>query len=352
MADARQVPAYFHRDQLSFRPQYEWAFGNKIEHPERTERADNILSELEAADRFDVRSPRTQPIQQVAQQHAPHLLRLYETARGLPEHETYNPSVFYHRESIQPDPKNINHAGYFCFDSGTPLSRETRTAALWSAACALAAAHAVQAGQPLAYALSRPPGHHASYEDFGGYCYINNSALAAKHLSHQGRVAVLDIDVHHGNGTQALFWRSADVLTVSIHADPANSFPFFTGSATENGAGPGRHRNVNLPLDRGTDGQAYLRALERHALPLIAAFEPCALVVAAGVDAYHKDPVGDFALTTQDFFRVGERIGALRLPTCAVQEGGYYTPHIGRNVVAVIDGIATGLSSRQAKQRG
>lgn len=340
----RRIPAYFHKAQLALRPRYEWALGKKIKHPERTERADNILAALESeSTRFDVRAPEQQPIDEVYRQHAPRLLRLYETASQLDKHKDYHPSVFMRRNGLEPDPTILHHTGYFCFDSGTPLTRESRDAALWSAACALDAAKAVKGGEPLVYALSRPPGHHADFDSFGGYCYLNNAALAARHLRSGGRVAVLDIDVHHGNGTQSIFYQDSDVLTTSIHGDPNETFPYFSGTAKENGDGPGRDRNLNVPLPPGTDGQEYERALERTVLPCLRAFEPKALIVAAGVDGYEKDPVGNFALTTEDFHRIGELIGRLRLPTCVVQEGGYYTPDIGDNVLAVLSGIREGM---------
>jgi len=337
---------FFHEAQLTFRPKYEWALGKKIDHPERTERADRILAALQDASKhFDVRAPEdSEPLEEVTRQHAPRLLRLYETAAELDGDREYHPSVFMRRNGVDPDPTNIHHAGYFCFDSGTPLTREALRAALCSASCAIAAADALQTGDHgLVYALSRPPGHHASYDSFGGYCYMNNSALAAHALRRRGRVAVLDVDVHHGNGTQSLFWRDADVLTLSIHGDPTDLFPYFSGKASENGEGAGRDRNINIPLPAGTDGAAYLETLDRSALPAIKAFEPTALVVAAGVDGYRDDPIGNFDLTTEDFHRIGERIGRLGLPTCAIQEGGYYTPKIGDNVLALLDGLREGL---------
>lgn len=341
-----RTPCFFHEDQLRFRPRYEWALGKKIDHPERTERADQILAALQSeASRFDIRAPdEKEPLEEVTRQHAPRLLRLYETAASLDEGREYHPSVFLRRNGVDPDPTNIHHSGYFCFDSGTPLTREARGAALRSASCAIAAATTLrEQGEGLVYALSRPPGHHASYDSFGGYCYVNNTALAARVLRRGGRVAVLDVDVHHGNGTQSLFWNDGDVLTVSIHGEPTDTFPYFSGKASENGEGPGRDRNINVPLASGTDGQAYLDALERTVLPCIRAFEPVALVVAAGVDGYHDDPIGNFDLTTEDFHRIGEAVGRLRLPTCAVQEGGYYTPKIGDNVVALLAGLREGL---------
>ncbi len=339
------IPCFFHPQQLKFKPKYEWAFGEKIEHPETTARAEGILSVLEGdPERFDVRRPDEVTDETLLSVHDPRLLRMLRTAEGLRKTDTFYPAVFMRGMDLTPDPGLITHAGSFCFDSGTPLSRETWSAARWSASCAVTAAMTVASGDArIAYALSRPPGHHATRGLFGGYCYLANSGLAAQCLRMGGasRVAVLDIDVHHGNGTQEVFWDDPSVLTVSLHGDPCNFFPFFTGFADEVGGGPARGMNLNVPLAEGTDGQAYEKALE-GALARIVDFDPAFLVVAAGVDTYERDPMGNLALTTADLGRVGERIGALRMPTIAVQEGGYYTAHIGRNVQSLLLGLVEG----------
>lgn len=335
------VPCFFHRGQLSFRPRYEWALGKRIQHPERTKRADKILAAIEhESERYEMRQPAWRPIDEIERQHHPDMLRLYETATELEEGKTYYPSVFLQRHTLDVDPSLIHHVGHWCFDSGTPLAAETWLAATWSAGCAWHAAKALREERhAMVYALSRPPGHHAANDLFGGYCYLNNSALAASLLRQDGRVVVLDIDVHHGNGTQGIFWRDDQVLTVSIHGDPRTTFPYFLGFENETGEGPGKGCNVNVPLPSGTDGKEYMRVLKEKVLPLVKSFEPEYVVLAAGLDAYELDPVGDFRLTTDDFREIGERIGALKLPLCAVQEGGYYTPHIGVNALALLDGM-------------
>ena len=344
--DGSPTPCFFHPDQLDFKPRYEWAFGEKIAHPETTARADGILAALEArSERYVVRAPRKVPLTDLRRLHNFNLLTLYNTARQLPQGHTFYPSVFLRDRTVRVDPTNIMHAGYFCFDSGTPLNRQTWTAATWSAACAAEAADAVRRGAKLAFALSRPPGHHATREQFGGYCYFNNTAVAAGRLRRNGRVAIVDIDFHHGNGTQSIFWRDGRVLTISVHGDPREFFPFFVGFAAETGGAAGRGFNINLPLPAKTDGQEYLQVLERHVLPAIRHFDPASLVMAAGVDTYERDPIGDFALTTNDLRTVGEVIGRLKLPTAAIMEGGYYTPHIGRNVDALLEGLREGQSA-------
>ena len=336
------IPCYFHPDQLAFKPPYEWAFGEKIRHPETTARAEGILRALKKDSGFELMAPKAVPLTALKRTHSHQLITLYNTASQLPDGETFYPSVFPKRAIGTGDPTNIRHAGAYCFDSGTPLSNLTWTAASWSAACAYSAADAVLRGAPLSYALSRPPGHHATREFFGGYSYFNNSAIAAKRLRGKGSVAVLDIDFHHGNGTQAIFNRDPKVLTVSLHGDPRDYYPFFCGFSGEQGTGPGAGFNLNLPLPGGTDGDAFLRALTAHALPAVAHFAPDYLVVAAGFDTYERDPVGDFRLTTADFQRVGATIAELGLPTVVVQEGGYYAPHLGRNATSLLKGLAAG----------
>lgn len=344
---AMTVPVFFNEVQLAFKPLYEWAFGERIAHPETTARAESILAALQAEpDAFDVREPREIPRAALRTIHRYGLLTLYNTARALPEGETFYPSVFPQGQGGVGDPTNIHHAGYFTFDSGTPLNSRTWEAASWSAACARDAAEAVSSGRfRLSYGLSRPPGHHASREAFGGYCYFNNAAVAAKLLRKKGRVVILDIDFHHGNGTQSIFYRDPKVLVVSIHGDPVTCYPYFSGFGVETGAGPGEGYNINLPLARGTDGKRYLSVLRKKVLPNIKNFDPAFLVLSAGLDTYELDPVGDFTLVREDFHEVGEVLGRMHLPTVVVQEGGYYTPDLGANARALLHGVRQGLQA-------
>ncbi len=231
--------------------------------------------------------------------------------------------------------------GYFSFDAGSPIVAGTWQAARASAHCALAAADSVAAGARSAYALCRPPGHHAGRAVFGGYCYLNNAALAAQRLRDAGmdRVVVLDVDYHHGNGTQDIFWERDDVLFVSIHGDPETEYPFYLGHADERGAGTGVGYNHNFPLPRGSDWADYAQTLER-ALGHIVDFAPQALVVSLGVDIFEGDPISQFKLGATDFPRLGERLAALGLPTVLVQEGGYAVAEIGDNVASVLTAFA------------
>ncbi len=231
--------------------------------------------------------------------------------------------------------------GLFSFDAGTPLTAGSWIAARAGAACAIDAAHEVSRGAVRsAFALSRPPGHHAGAEFFGGYCFLNNAALAAQALRDGGaaRVAVLDVDYHHGNGTQAVFYERSDVLTVSIHGDPRTEYPFFLGHTDERGAGAGLGANLNLPLPRGTDFARWRAAL-RCGLEAIRAFGADALVVALGVDTFEGDPISGFRLRSSDYAQVGHDIAGAALPTVFVFEGGYAVAEVGVNTVNVLEGF-------------
>jgi acetoin utilization deacetylase AcuC-like enzyme len=191
----------------------------------------------------------------------------------------------------------------------------------------------------VAYALCRPPGHHAYADRANGFCYLNNVAIAAQQLRRQhARVAILDIDVHHGNGTQGIFYSRADVLTVSLHADPKNFTPFFVGHAHERGEGAGLGYNINRPLALGTNVEDYLRAL-RDACASIRAFSPGALVVALGLDAHERDPYKGLAITTAGFAQILGEIARLGLPTVLVQEGGYLSDDLGPNLASALRGF-------------
>jgi len=231
---------------------------------------------------------------------------------------------------------SVGQAGFHIYDGSCPVDVTTWDSACWSANSALHAAELVLADATACYALSRPPGHHAGHDLVGGFCYLNNTALAASVLrrAHE-RVAILDIDVHHGNGTQDIFYARDDVLTVSLHADPRRFYPFFWGYADERGIGAGEGCNINIPLARGSGDDDYLRALD-GALASIAEFRPGALVVALGLDAHESDPFQGLRLTTSGFKRVAAAIVDLGLPTVLVQEGGYLSDELGANLVAFL----------------
>jgi len=231
--------------------------------------------------------------------------------------------------------------GQYAFDSGTPLMAGSWAAAREGAACALAAAQALLAGERVAMALTRPPGHHAGPNYMGGYCFINNGAVAAQALRDGGlqRVAVLDVDYHHGNGTQSIFYERNDVFTISIHGDPRTEYPFFLGHADERGAGAGEGFNLNLPLPRGTGFEAWFATLQT-ALQAVSDFAPQALVVPLGLDTFEGDPISGFQLRSADYLQVGRAIAQLDLPTVLTFEGGYAVAEVGVNTVNVLEGLS------------
>jgi acetoin utilization deacetylase AcuC-like enzyme len=229
--------------------------------------------------------------------------------------------------------------GAFSFDASSPIAEGTWEGAYWAAQTALTALDAVLAGERAAFALCRPPGHHAGADYLGGYCYLNNAAIAAEAANAAGRrVAILDIDYHHGNGTQDIFYARGDVFFASIHADPAMDYPFFWGHADETGAGAGEGATLNLPLPRGTALAAYLPALDT-ALDAIARFGADLIVCSFGADTYAGDPISYFNLETSDYARLGGRIAAAGAPVLIVMEGGYAVDALGANVAAFLGGF-------------
>ena len=240
-------------------------------------------------------------------------------------------------------PAGAHHRlGAYLFDTATPIVGGTWDAALAAVDVALSTAERVVGGAPLAFGLCRPPGHHAARGMLGGYCYFNNAAIVAEWLRREGgarRVAILDIDYHHGNGTQQIFWERGDVLYLSLHADPARAYPYFSGYAGERGAGNGARLTRNWPLPAGTAFDAYVVALA-EALQMIVAFAPDApLVISAGFDTFERDPIGDLALRTEDYREIGHLIAGLAMPMIALLEGGYAVDALGANAVALLSGL-------------
>jgi acetoin utilization deacetylase AcuC-like enzyme len=230
----------------------------------------------------------------------------------------------------------IGQAGYHQADTACPISEHTWLSAYWSAQTAITGADLVSGGENNIYALCRPPGHHAFTDLAGGFCFLNNAAIAAERLRQKGhRPAILDVDVHHGNGTQGIFYRRGDVLTVSIHADPARFYPFFWGHAHERGEAEGLGANFNLPLQRGTGDDDYIKALD-IALARVADFGADILVVALGLDASIDDPFQGLAITHEGFRRIGDRLRNTGLLLLLVQEGGYLSETLGDNLNAVL----------------
>ncbi len=281
--------------------------------------------------------------------HTPDLIHLLEQAwvrwamkYGYDSREAF-PSVWPARGMVPESLEDIEAAlGYYCFDTATPIVAGTWGAARTAADCALTAAQFVMRGDRAAIALCRPPGHHAASDTYGGYCFLNNAAIAAQCLADQGRrVAILDVDFHHGNGTQAIFYGSAAVLTLSIHGDPVQFYPHFSGFASEIGTGEGEGFNANYPMPPGTGWGAYQLVLEA-AMERVRDFGADALVVPLGVDTHLGDPAGGFRLQGADYARMGAMFARLNLPTVLTLEGGYRLDAVGPAVGDFLTGFAGG----------
>ena len=248
------------------------------------------------------------------------------------------PYVFPIRNNAKP-PKELSvRAGYYCIDTFTPLNKNAYLAARSGVNCSLTAADAILQGRKAAYVLTRPPGHHAEQNVFGGFCYFNNNAIAANYLSKYGKVSILDIDYHHGNGQQQIFYKRSDVLTISIHGHPRFAYPYFSGFNNEKGEGDGLGYNVNFALPETITPEKYQLTLTQ-AITVIKKFKPDYLVVALGLDTAKGDPTGTWPLRTTDFHANGNIIGSIGLPTLIIQEGGYKTQVLGKNAKAFFSGF-------------
>jgi acetoin utilization deacetylase AcuC-like enzyme len=308
-----------------------------------------ILREIEPMGLFERMPARHFPDGQVTAVHDAGLIDyLKRVCRLIGDGPSVYPYVFPIRNARRPPKELPIRAGYFCIDTFTPLNGNAYIAARAAVDCALTAAQEVLAGAWMAYALVRPPGHHAERRAFGGFCYLNSTAIAAHYLSEHGSVAILDVDYHHGNGQQEIFWTRGDVLTLSIHGNPRFAYPYFSGFEDEVGEGDGAGRNINQPLPEHVDGAHYRRELGR-ALRRIREFDPRFLVVALGLDPAKGDPTGTWSLTAADFEQNGRLIGELGLPTLVVQEGGYRTRSLGVNARHFFAGLAgAGAQARRA----
>ncbi len=319
------------------------ARGRLVANEERAERAALLLRAVEGRGLQAVSPPEHGPAPCLAV-HTPAYLAFlreaWEAWRALPgAGPEAIPNVHPHRGWGSYPEHVVGRAGWHMADAAAPIGPGTATAALRAADCAVAAADAVLAGAARAYALCRPPGHHAYADMGGGHCFLNNAAIAAARLrTRHERVAVFDVDVHHGNGTQAIFYDRADVMTVSVHADPARFYPFFCGYAHECGEGAGLGANLNLPLPLGSGDAAWLATLAQG-LAAVEAFEPGAVVVALGLDAHASDPLAGLAVSTEGFRAAGRLIGACRRPIALTQEGGYLSPHLTDILAAFLDGL-------------
>lgn len=310
-------------------------------------RIPSILKELDNTGLFKTIVPKVYSESHIRAVHATDFVDyLKRVCENVPSNKSVYPYVFPIRNAARP-PKDLPiRAGYYCIDTFTPLNANAFVAAKRAVDCALTATDALLGGSRLAYALVRPPGHHAERRVFGGFCYFNSNAIAAHYLSTFGNVAILDIDYHHGNGQQDIFYDRADVLTISIHGHPRFAYPYFSGFADEAGEGAGKGFNVNYPLPEHVDGAAYRETLDK-ALKKIQRFKPRFLVVALGLDPAKGDPTGTWTLTANDFEENGKRIGALGYPTLVVQEGGYRTRSLGINARHFFTGLWKAMNNGQ-----
>lgn len=326
-ASVRHAPAEYYRR------------GAIVAHPEQAQRY-TLLHDAVVKAGHDVAEAGDRGIVPIQAVHDAGYLEFLETAWArraeIPGFDKDVGSSHFARPQMSRRPTGLlGQIGFHMADTSTPIQAGTWDAIYGAAQAAIAASeHVAMSGAGVAYALCRPPGHHAYADSAGGFCFLNNTAIAARHLGRlkAARVAILDIDVHHGNGTQGIFYESDDVLTVSVHAAPDNYFPFYTGYADETGRGAGKGLNVNIPLAEGRGDAEWLAAIG-SGLERIRDFAPGALVVALGFDASEHDPIGAFKITTAGFEAAARAIAESGLPTVLVQEGGYLSDVLADNLV-------------------
>jgi acetoin utilization deacetylase AcuC-like enzyme len=320
--------------------------GKRVQYLESPERMDRILTALNRTDWAELVEPTDFGLDPILAVHDKGYVTFLASCwsewlasdpevAAAPEAHAFLPSTFALRRNPRVPGSLLGKAGYYVMDLSACIVDGTYKAALASANCALSAALSIVHGQRSAFALCRPPGHHAGKDYAAGYCFINNASVAADWLSSKGKVAILDIDYHAGNGTQDIFYERSDVLTVSIHADPDFEYPHYIGYADETGAGMGHGFHRNFPLPAGTDDAHYLSALD-EALNMIKKFEPKYLVLSAGMDTFGGDPLGKFKVTHNGFQEFGKRIATLGIPIIVIMEGGYANEALGENIVTLL----------------
>jgi acetoin utilization deacetylase AcuC-like enzyme len=330
-------------------PEYEFFRGERVACFESPSRAEFVRAALKG---HEIRAPHVDSRSVLAQVHTPRYLAFLETAwaqwialdaanAGVQPFPSVWP-VRTLRSDIEPN-NFTARLGLYSMDNGSPMVAGTWAAAKAGADAAASAAHLLSGGTRAAFCATRPPGHHAGADFMGGYCFLNNAAVAAQALRNQGcaRVAILDVDYHHGNGTQSIFYDRADVLFLSVHGDPRTEYPFYLGHADETGSGLGAGFNLNLPLAAGTSAAQWFAALEM-AVARVAQHSADALVISLGLDTFIDDPISKFVLTSDDFTRLGSHIKKLSLPTIFILEGGYAAAALGTNAVNVLAGFENG----------
>ena len=348
------VPVLYDQQHRLHAPQYEYDRGLKTPYQEVPLRADNVLGSLQKLDWVKVLPPlkeETMNVEELFAVHDPALinhLRESSDLAGLQELDHPHLAPVYHYPWIFPVRNEMmrgllgseEKSGCFAFDTYSPIGKHTWSAVLGSARLAWQGAGLILAGEKLVYAICRPPGHHAGPDCIGGYCYLNNASLAASRLLALGPGAIVDIDYHHGNGTQEIFWNNPNVLTISIHADPADEYPYFSGFAEETGGEDAKGANINIPLSKNCMDADYLQGLEL-AMNALKNFTPHIswLVLSAGFDTSMEDPTCFFQLSDPVYEEIGRRIGSLGIPTLVVQEGGYALNKNGELAARLLQGL-------------
>jgi acetoin utilization deacetylase AcuC-like enzyme len=327
-------------------PAEEFEAGRLTPAVERPERAEAVRARLQERKLGPILAPREFGNEPVLRVHDPEMVGFlgeafadWQAAYGKDAHQALPSRWPAPGMQARRAPDIESRLGTFVFDAGTPIMQGTWEAARAGANVALSGAQIIRDGEASAFALTRPPGHHAAGDVFGGFCYLNNIAIAAQYLADAGmRPAILDVDYHHGNGTQAIFYARDDVFFASIHADPNYAFPHFLGFADETGAGAGEDKNLNLPMPAGTDWPHYSAAFEA-ARRRIDDFGPDVLLISLGLDTFIDDPIARFRLRSDDYLKLGAAIAQFGKPTLFVFEGGYNVEHLGRNTVNVLEGF-------------
>src|SRR5688572_24036896 len=321
--------------------------GKRVPYFENPDRMDQILAALKNVDWAEMNEPKDFGLDPILAVHDKDYINFLASCwtewlasdpeiAATPEQHAFLPATFALRRKARPTSSLHGRGGYYMMDLSACIVESTYQAALASANCALSAANAAFSDQRSSFGLCRPPGHHAGKDYAGGYCFINNASVAANWLSSKGKVALLDIDYHAGNGTQDIFYGRSDVLTISIHGDPDFEYPHYAGFADETGAGAGLDFHKNFPLPKDTDDTGYLAALD-SALSMIKDFSPEYLVLSTGMDTFDGDPLGKFKVTRDGFAEIGKRIASLNLPTAIIMEGGYANAELGENVVTLLE---------------
>jgi acetoin utilization deacetylase AcuC-like enzyme len=332
----------FSEKQKLHSPRREWNFGKSVPYPEKEKRLEIILKSLEKRGySADILKAKTHSLAPILRVHDRRMVNHIKSCADLKEGEAVHAHIFPYRAYGANPKTDLRRAGYFCFDVGTQIVKHTYEAAKSAVDCALSGADLILDGKErVVFALTRPPGHHADHNIYGGYCYFNNAAIAAVHMSRKGRIAIVDLDFHHGNGTQSIFYEAPNVYFISIHGDPARHYPYFCGFKNERGAGLGKGLNLNIPLPLGVDDERYRRELQKLSR-ILSRWKPDYLIASVGFDTFKGDPLGDFKLTSPFFREMGEWLVSLGFPLLSCLEGGYATKEFGTNVANFCDGLSS-----------